>query len=1311
MHNLLPLFIQENYRAGLRRGEFSCTAMFVDFSGFSAMTDTLMGFGAHGAEIMAQVMGSIFRPLAETVFTQGGFIGGMAGDAFTAFFPQDPGSLPAVRRALTTAVEIQGTMGAMSQQITPYGRFDIFAKIGLASGIAQWGIITSPTEQRAVYYFKGPAVEGSAEAEHQANPGEVILDGETYTQAEGWIQVERRGAHYRLVGSSGLEPAAKAPLTLPHPDKTILERFYPAAIIEQTQSGEFRDMVNLFINLPTIRDEDQLATLMQTVFELQDLYGGLCAKVDFGDKGSNFLVLWGAPVLHENDLERALNFILDLQSSTSIPVNAGMTYHLAHAGFIGSAFLEEYTGYGRGVNLAARFLTRSARGEVWVSEAVVRRARGSFEFEDLGEMSFKGFAEAVRVFLLGDRRRGGEDFFTGNLIGREAELARLGDFYAPLCAGKFGGALVIFGEAGLGKSRLAHEFYHATHCPNQETLWAVCQVDEILREPLNPLRYWLRGYFGQADGQPEGRNKRNFNRAIDDLIARTQPIDAGLAAELDRLRSFLGALVGLEWTDSLYAHLDPQGRFDNTLISLVSFLQAESLHQPVVLLLEDVHWLDTVSAEFLPLLVRTLAGAERPYPLGILATARPEGSAEVLGPGLAYQEIRLVGMNAGEVEVLTHAILAAPAAPELIQTLLERSQGNPFYVEQILRYLREENRLALSQDRWTLTQGAGQEPLPADVGAILVARLDRLAQDVRQVVLTAAVLGREFEVRILARMLQDEIMLKEDISHAEAASIWTRLDEMHCIFNHILMQDAAYRMLLVAQRQALHALAGDALETLYQGDLAAHASELAYHWEKAGQAQKALPFLELAADSARHKYQNNQAVELFTRALTLSPAGAIGKRIDLLFERELLFFLTGDHSQRLADLEELSRLVDVLASEQGEAEAQTRRAVLSGRWSGYYLDLSEFERAGTFAGQTVEAALATDQPQLAVDVLLNWALALQRLGKPVEAWEKGVRGRELAIAHGYLVGEGKARNMLGLIAWEGNELDPAREMLSQALEIGRQIDDRRLQAMALNNLGNLESANGDYLQTRRFYLEALQLTREIGDRPKEGFCLGNLGWVVGTLGDYPQALSYAEQNQRIAQQIGDRWSQAMSLVNLSAYAGRQGDYPTALAYAGQALQLSTAIGDPSLDAWALTYLGHARFGLERLDDARQAYQRALDIRGALEQPYYAPEPLAGLSRVCLKTGDLPAALGYTAEILAYREVDPSLRLCDEPLRVLLTCWQALQAVDDPRARGLLEYSYHLLQEWAAKIGDAGTRQTFLLNVPYHRQLVEAYDHS
>jgi len=453
MHYLVPHFIQENFAKENYRGEFSAVGLLVDISGFSTMTDLLMKHGPHGAEVLASVMREGLNPLAESVYAHSGFIVTLAGDAFTALFPTEEMETESYLHATAAAYQLQQRMISHERYLTPYGSFTIQVKVGLATGKTGWGIVTSLDSRRAVYYFRGSAVDGCAEAEHHARAGEIIMDAASFKKVQGMITGEPIDTHYRLMEVVGKLPAPQS-INLPPVNLDIQSRFYPEALSTEKQSGEFRHVVNLFVNLPTIRNEDQLTIFMHTLFELQDRYGGLFRRINFGDKGSNVLMFWGIPATLENDIERALNFIIDLQTLTSIPINAGITCQIAHASFIGSPLMEEFTCYGRGINLAARFMISAPRGEIWVDEQIARREEAQYDFDFVGEVSFKGFANKQKVYILNERKERKNLFYTGDFVGRRMELERLVSFISPLWQGKYAGALVIGGEAGIGKSRL-----------------------------------------------------------------------------------------------------------------------------------------------------------------------------------------------------------------------------------------------------------------------------------------------------------------------------------------------------------------------------------------------------------------------------------------------------------------------------------------------------------------------------------------------------------------------------------------------------------------------------------------------------------------------------------------------------------------------------------------------------------------------------------------------------------------------------------------------------------------------------------------
>ena len=891
MHYLVPQFILDNYRRDIRRGRFFAVCQFVDISGFSNITDNLMKHGPHGAEILAGLIRNIFDPLLGSVYEHGGFAATLAGDAFTAVFPaeneSDDGRLDAASRAIVAAWHVQQRMEDVGHQVTPYGDFHLSVKVGVACGEVSWGIVTSEDERRASYYFQGPAIDGSAEAEHAAGAGEIIISAELRDLIGPMVDVEappeRPGGYQRLLASSalvGASASASPPRLEPAAPRTAdletMTRFFPSSIVNKEPSGEFRQVLNLFINLPTVRTEDQLAIFMRSMFALQDRYGGLLNRLDFGDKGSNLLLFWGAPIAYENDVARILNFVLELQTNTSIPINAGITYRLAHAGFVGSAQREEYTCYGRGVNLAARFMTEAPRGEIWLDEPVAQRAERQFEIDYEGEMVFKGFAEKQKVYVLLEVKEDAEIIYDRPMVGRQAESAIMAEFVAPLWRQQPAGALIVWGEAGMGKSRLVHEFRHSDLFSEADSLWALCHCDEILRESLNPFRYWLRRYFNQSHAQSEARNKRNFNRKLDGLISESS--SQRLAAELDRTRSFMGAMLGLYWPDSLQAGLDAQGRYENTLVGLMTLMQAESLRQPLIIHIEDNQWIDEASRELLLRLAASLEpGGNESYPIALVVTSRYGGPGCPMPEADQCLEIDLHHLSPESLDEMAQDLLNGPVSESLLGLIVARAEGNPFFAEQVLRYLRESDALDVGPDGWRLKK-EGRTPLPADVRSVLIARLDRLAQEVKDLVQTAAVLGREFEVLLLARMLLDDNSVVERVGVAEGAAIWSQLSQMRYLFRHTLLRDTAYRMQVLARRESLHQLAAEAIETLYGDDLRPHYAELAYHSERAGSNAVAADWYVLAAEQAKSQGTLIDARSYLARALALIPADQSAKR-------------------------------------------------------------------------------------------------------------------------------------------------------------------------------------------------------------------------------------------------------------------------------------------------------------------------------------------------------------------------------------------------------------------------------------------------
>jgi predicted ATPase/class 3 adenylate cyclase len=1299
MHRVVPELIVENYREGRFSGEFPAVGMFLDLSGFSTMTDALMQHGQHGAEVLATLMHGVFDPLVESIFNYGGKIIGFAGDGIMALYPLEENSDQAIQRALASAWIVQQHLAQNAQRHTIYGSFQFTAKTGLGLGSVSWGILHSQDRKNATYYFRGTAVEDSAYAEHQAGAGQILLTDRLCDRVCDWVVTEPANSLHRLIGfKTGLPDPL--PTDLPPVDLDVSRFFMPEEVISRDARGEFRQVVNLFMRFPDMPDET-LAEITRVVFDLHKKYGGLLNRIDFGDKGCNMLMLWGAPVAYENDIGRALNFVLDLKSRIDIPVTAGVTYYVAHAGYLGSVMCEDYTCYGWGVNLASRFMMSAPPGEVWVDDRIARRISNRFDLDFLGEQRFKGFASFQRVHRLNGYNRDTEALYSGEIVGRDRELAQLEKFVEPLWKGDFAGVLLVRGDAGIGKGRLVHAFRASPLFQGRKVLWAVCQSEQILRSSFNPFRSWLLRYFALSASQDEDTRKQLFDAKIEDLIASLPASE--LALDLDRLRSMLGALVDLKWADSLYEQSDAEARYNSTLLALSALVKAESVRNPFILFVEDVQFLDEDSLHFLPRLRRAILAGDEFYPVAIIATSRIQGRTPVLDEELVDEQIQLKGLSREAVARLVEIQLGGVPSLELVNLVMDRSEGNPYFVEQIIRYLLEEDLIEMSERGWRQVSRVRDTFLPGDIGAVLVARLDQLSRKVKEVVQTASVFGREFLLDVLTEMVSEGEAIEQHVEEAEQYSVWYRQADRHYIYSHGLLRDAAYTMQMRSRRQELHLLAVQALEKIYSEEIRFHYAELAYHAERAELREKAQHYYSLAGQSAADAYQNAKGIDYLSRALAFTPFRDQVTQFDLLEQRVELYKRLGDLASYLKDLEALERL----ARELGDLQRDVRVETL---FTHYFIVAGDYPAVLQHAKRVLDLSPSGQNTGDLLKTYQVWPFALLRLGRLEEAMQTARQGRQLARNAGNQIMDGYILITMGLVAMEQREPSVAHEYLRDALMIAQETGDRRLQSRALGNLGYSSGfILQDYSLAREYFEQALELSHQFGERSLESTTLGNLGWVAGMLGDFEAAFQYYARALPLAREVGNLYNETYQLINLSANSGVRGDAAASLEYSQRALELSRRTGEMAGEAWSFLYMGYAYLLHNDIVRAQDAFRESIRIRDELGQPGLKMEPTAGLIQALIQAGDLSAAMAETEKVWDYLQTaSRPLDGTEEPLRVYYSCYLALNALDDSRADEILQAASGLLEAQVSKLRDESARRMFIENVPWRRAIQQEW---
>ncbi len=1267
--------------------------MFADVSGFTPMTQALMKEGHEGAEILATILNTVFDRMVNAVYERGGFISTFGGDAFTAIFPLKRELMSAETFALHVFVcgeKIQAIFRRYGLQKTPFGEFTLQVKVGISKGDVHWGIVG---KEDNVYFFRGDAADGCAAAEHHADEGDIIFDERVaqilketprtpgLSSVEGseraWHVVEAvqiEAGYYRL---QKIPRSVRQQLTLPKLPprprlrKGIVARFVPDALINFKELGEFRSVVPIFISFEGISSTHELDDWMYIVIKNITIYAGYFNRLAFGDKGAVILCGFGAPVAHEDEVDRALNCILAIKedlkgfkSLAGLKFRVGITYGIAYAGIAGGRKRCEYTYHGEVVNLAARFMMKADWGEIFVSRAL-RSKTLQFNFKHKGDFQYKGIAEPVSTHELISRKPGvRHKLFMGAMIGRRAELQQLQDFGVPLFEHTFAGLAYIFGEAGMGKSRLSYALLEEWS-ERYEITWFNCPADQILRKPFNPFSSFFMRYFEQSPDSPETDNKRRFEERYQALVDALSPLEEGnppltpprrgieteddtigvdsppgrgegwvssILKELIRTKSIIGAQIGLFWKDSLWEQLDAKGKYENTLYAIKNFFLAHSLLQPVVIELEDGHWIDSDSFALLEVLTRNVAD----YPLLLLSTLRynDDGTKMTFNlQGVKTLEIDLRDLAAEDVKGCAEGELDGTISDELQTLLVQRTRGNPFYVQQMVLYFVENTIIALQENRWRLI--ADTLELPDTINAVLIARIDRLAQQVKELVKVAAVIGREFDVLLLSAVLKRDVVYQVKV--VEKSQIWDELQELQYIFKHALIRDTAYQMQLRARLRELHQLTAGAMETMYAEKLAERYADLAFHYEKAEISDKAINYLEKAGDQAKARYQNQQAIGFYDRLLlnlkgyaTLVAEDLSGLEIDTLLKKGEILELIGEWQECQRVGEDALRLAEQINDEGRMGQAHLRLGIIF-RGTGHYeqamgsfgqaMDLFETAYAQAGIGRTL------GDMGMVHDYRGDYDLALG-------CYEQAFK---ISEELGDTLGMAKNANTMGIVYANKGNYTTALTWYHKSVQICEALGEKLEWSKVLNNIGWCHVLQNDYEVALAYYNQSLTISEELGDRFGVAKNALNMAIAYSEKGNYNTAMTWFQKSLQIREELGYKRGIVSILNNIGENSRLQGDYEVAMAYYEQALPIAEALGEKLQIGIVFGNIGHMYNAKGVYEMAIASYDRAISIFQVLESKHFLSEYTLGKAEVIYALQRYEDAQAVNAEGLRFAE--------------------------------------------------------------------------
>jgi class 3 adenylate cyclase len=605
--------------------------------------------------------------------------------------------------------------------------------------------------------------------------------------------------------------------------------------------------------------------------------------------GDGIFALFGAPIAHEDHPQRALYAALQMQQqlrehgqqraagTNALEARVGVNTGEVVVRSVQTGGKVEYTPIGHTANLASRLQTLAPIGSIAVSEHTRKLCEGYFELRALGPMAARGISEPINVYEvigLGTLRTHFELSAQRGLtkfVGRERELEQMAHAL-DLAIGGHGQVVAVMAEAGTGKSRLFHEF--KVKLPSECTLLEAYSVSHGKASTWLPVLELLRKYFGLAD--------------VDDAAARREKIRCTLDPALQDTLPYLFGLLGIVEGPDPMPQMDPQIKRTRILDAIKSIVMRESLKQPLVVIFEDLHWIDEHTQGLLDLLADSIANGR----VLLLVNYRPEYRHQ-WGSKSHYIQIGLKPLGRENADELLSALLEdAVELKPLKQLIIERTGGNPFFIEEIVQSLFDDGTL-VRNGTVKVTRPLSQLRLPLTVQGILAARIDRLSAPQKELLQTLAVIGRESSpglLRLVANLAEVQLeRLLADLQASEFIFEQPAATSIEYVFKHALTQEVAYNSLLIERRKQIHEQAGQALESIFGDQLDDHLSQLAHHYRHSENTGKAIEYLGRAGQQALQRTAHADAIGNLTTALELLQSFPDGpERI----QRELALQLT-----------------------------------------------------------------------------------------------------------------------------------------------------------------------------------------------------------------------------------------------------------------------------------------------------------------------------------------------------------------------------------------------------------------------------------
>jgi predicted ATPase/class 3 adenylate cyclase len=1091
------------------------------------------------------------------------------------------------------------------------------------------------------------------------------------------VAIDEDGNILVWTGDVAVPPPASAPAAVRARPSDVGPRAYtPAHLAEKiltarpTLAGERKQVTVLFADL---KDSTELIRGLDPEAAQQLLDPALHCMMDAVHRfegtvnqvlGDGIMALFGAPIGHEDHALRACYAALAMQAAMratteevrrtrglELRMRVGLNSGEVVVRAIGNDLHMDYSAVGETAVLAARMEQTAIPGTIRLPAATLRLVEGLVQVSALGPVPVKGLAEPVEVFeLVGAsavRRRLQVAAARGltPLVGRQPELETVQQALARAQTGH-GQVVALVGDAGVGKSRLVYELIHSHRTQGWQVLESA-SVSYGKATPYFPVIDLLKRYCHVDDGD----DTRTVRAKV---TGQVLTLDETLQETIPALLTLLDAVPD----DSPFRHLEPPQRRQRTLEALKRVLLRESQVQPLLLVFEDLHWIDTETQALLDRLVESLPTAS----LLLLVNYRPEYQ-HGWGSKTYYTQLRLDPLQPASAEEFLHALLGDdPSLAPLKQLLIARTEGNPFFLEESVRTLIEIGILGGTPGAHRLLQPLQGMPVPATVQAVLAARIDRLPPEDKRLLQTAAVIGADVPFALLRAIAEvPEAALHRGLAHLQAAEFLyeTRLfPEQEYTFTHALTHEVTYGSLLLERRRALHARIVEALEALAPERAAEQVERLAQHAQRGEVWGKAVPYCQQAGARAYDRAAFREAAAYIdqalqalahlpehddTRVLAIELRLALGDPLSALGEYRRSRALLSEAEALARALDDRARLGRVLASMANRLRmtGDTDRAMATGQQAlalavelgdsalqmqasynlgtAYYV-VGDFRRAAELLRWNVEAVDRESRTPSTDWRLLSQAW-LARTLSALGAFAEGRRHGEEALRLATLEGRGQTpivvHGCLGDLYLAQGDLDHAIRVYDQGLALCRASGSRNFLRPIMAGLGYATALQGRLAEGRALLEEAISESSRTATLSNHSQRAAWLSEVCRLAGRGEEAWQYARQALDLALQLKERRNEAHALHQLGVVHAHADppDIVQAEAHYQQALALAEELGMRPLVAHCHQGLGRLYHQTGQREQAHAELSTAIELYRAMDMTFWLPQAETALAEV------------------------------------------------------------------------------------------------